>query len=480
MQKPNILLINPSKGFYKKGIDKELKVKQLNFGILSIASSFPRNISIYDCQDKSPDIAVKEISSLIVQKKISIIGISLISAYSEKSAFYIADAIHKIFNNIVIIYGGKDHAPYIAKDLIESHHAKVVVKSYGEEFFKDILENNVNICDCKSIIYKSSEGKLIENKESIAALPLPIYDHTLYPDYLKFVPSIEVSRGCNKNCAFCTNNKTKQIRKSTDKIIAEIAKIKSLYGERACAYCQTPHFLLSNNDLKEIAQRRSKNDLFTWRTQTSVRYLTSERIQLLYEAGARAIDVGFESAAPDMLLHMGKDKKPKQYLAIMRKALMTAASVGLRLKLNILLFAGETHKSLTQTALFLKDNLHNFHSFSAYPVMVYPSPNSRNFISKIESEFGGSIAKVSTSKNIYFVNLSPQINHQKAHRLALLLGKSFQSHEMYISQRCIGYLPYSYQVNPIELRADHSPFYSSASEQQQAQSELNDILEGLV
>ena len=478
LQSPNILLINPSKDFYKKGIDQALKVNQLNFGILAIASRFPNNIFIYDCQGKEHSIVISELFGFIKHKKISIVGISLISAYSEKSAFTIADAIHNNLINIPIVYGGQDHAPYIAETLIDFHYAEAVIKHDGESFFKNIIYNGLAIHDCPSIIYKNSAGQLIETGEEILSSSLCVYDHMLYPDYQRFVPSLEVSRGCNNSCVFCSNNKKRQIKKSVNEIINEIDVIKSVYGENVCAYFQTPHFLLPTKDLKKIATYRTVSDSFIWRTQTSVRYLTVENIQLLYNAGARVIDVGFESASPEMLSHMGKDEKPNEYLAIMKRALKAAVEIGLRLKLNILLFAGETHASLTQSALFLRDNLHSFHSFSAYPVMVYPSPNSVKFIEKIK-ELGGSIVEVPASRSIYHVNLSAQIDYQKANRIALLLGKSFQSREMYMSQRHIGYLPTSHRIESTELVPELSPFYLSLGEQRQAQTELLNIIKGL-
>jgi len=480
LRKPNILLINPSKWFYKKSVDQALNVKQLNFGILSIATKFPNNIFIYDCQNADHKTAYREISELIILKEISIVGISLISAYSEESAFNIANEIHNKFNKVEIIYGGKDHAPYIAKSLIEYHHAKAVIKYDGEFFFQQIIEYGFEIQDCPSIIYKDDTGKIVDNKEETSSTCLSIYDHTLYPSYLDYVPSIEVSRGCNKSCLFCTNNKTKQTTKKIEVVIQEINQIKTLYGEKICAYFQTPHFLFSNKDLIKLSNTRTKNDQFTWRTQTSVPYLTSKRIELLYNAGARVIDVGFESASPIILRRMGKTANSDEYLTTMRKALEVAAKVGLRLKLNILLFAGETQDSLAQTALFLEENLHNFHSFSAYPVMVYPGPNCDIFMAKIESEFGGSVVNISESDSIYSVNLSSTISHQKAKKIALLLGKAFQSREMYLSQRRIGYLQPNHSPDFNELNVEISPFYVSDFERLQARTELADIFKGVV
>lgn len=431
-----ILLINPKKDFYKKKVDQALNARQLNFGILAIASTFPEHILIYDCQGKEHSTSIEEIINIIKTNNVDIVGISLISAYSEKSAFSIADAIHKSFKNIPIVYGGKDHAPYIAEKLIYHHHGKVIVKYDGESFFKRIILDKAELSSCPSVIYKNKLGQLVETEPKPFNPSLVRYDHRLYPDFLEFIPSIEVSRGCNRRCIFCSNNKMRQIRKNVNDIIAEINDIKSAYGERICAYFQTPHFLLSRSDLKALAKARLQDDPFIWRTQTSVRYLTTDNIILLHAAGARAIDVGFESASSKTLLNMGKDRKPDNYIAIMKKALKTAANVGLRLKLNILLFAGETAESLTQTMLFLKENLHHYHSFSAYPAMLFPTPNSSVFLEKIK-ELQACTTATSISDSLSYVNLSPQINYKKASKIALLLGKALQSHDMYCAELVI-------------------------------------------
>lgn len=473
-----VLLINPSKNFYKKEVDQSFKANQLNFGILAIASRFPENIFIYDCQSKEYRNAINDILYIISEKNIRVVGISLISAYSEKSAFDIAEEISLKFKDMTIIYGGKDHAAYIAEDLIDYHHAKAVVKSYGEEFFSKIIDG-VDLYKCPSIIYKNDIGKIVETECVSSKTTLSLYDHTLYPDYLNFVPSIEVSRGCHKNCIFCSNNSIKPVKKDIKIIINEINKIKKIYGESICAYFQTPHFLFPKKDLEMLAKYREKNDQFIWRTQTGVRYLNAENIKLLYEAGARVIDVGFESASTRILNHMSKDENPDEYLVLMKNALKSAAEVGLRLKLNILLFAGETKESITQTSLFLKDNLYNFHSFSAYPVMVYPSPGSRKFIAKI-NELGGTVVEMSMSKNIHYVNLSPQIDYKKANKIALLLGKSFQNSEMYMSQKYMGYLPCGQRFDNAKLDHEKLPFYSSMKDQAQSYLELSEIIKELI
>lgn len=475
MKKNRILLINPSKDFYKKDVDHALSIKFLNFGLLSIASLFPENIIIYDCQGKDNDILICEILEIIDNDDICMVGISLISAYSEKCAFKIADKIHNKFPNIPIIYGGKDHAQYIAKDLLYNHHASAVIKGYGEYFFQDLIKNKYDLFSCSSVIYKNSENKIVANAEK--SFPLLIeYNHELYPNFTEFVPSIEISRGCNKHCLFCSNNSMKKQTKDIHSIVREIDALKKLYGENVCIYFQTPHFLISKKDLITLSELRTVNDKFIWRTQTSVRYLTPERIRLLYAAGARVIDVGFESGSPTILEYMKKDINPKKYISIMSEALEYAYQVGLRIKLNILLFAGETRETLTQTIEFLKANLYNFHSFSAYPVMLYPGPNSHLFKEKIENEFTGSVEEVNMSKNIFHVNLSKNLDWKKATEIALLLGKSLQTEGMYMSQRRIGYIPTSQMKNVASFDQNVMPFFRSSDEQKLATSKLQKII----
>ncbi len=471
-----ILLINPNKKSFKKKSDKIFQSKHLNFGILSIASFFPENIIIYDCQGKEDDEILCDIYKIIDKNKIDMVGISLISAYTEQCAFFIAEKLSKQFENIDIIYGGKDYVQFIAEYLLRKKKAKAVVKNEGELFFKELLKDKKDIFDCSGICYLNENNELLENSIFNDFNELHVFNHQLYPDYLEYVPSIEVSRGCKKKCVFCTNNKISQKKKNVKDIVKEISNIVEIYGQGVCIYFQTPHFLLSKKDLKEIYQfRLSSKNQFVWRTQTSVDYLTKENLDCLYNAGARVIDVGFESASPEVLTLMEKTSNPLKYIEKMKLALRHAKDIGLRIKLNILLFVGENRHTLKCTKDFLKENLYDFHSFSAYSVMFFPSFGSEKFKKLIETQ-GGRLNPVRFSQHVLSVNLNSNISHAKAEEIARLFLKSFQSKEMYMSQRQLGYFPkgINYPLNP---DVSSLPFYSSKEEMNESQENLDVLIE---
>jgi radical SAM superfamily enzyme YgiQ (UPF0313 family) len=82
------------------------------------------------------------------------------------------------------------------------------IKYEGEYPVNFIVENNgANLYQVPGIIYRE-DGKVIETKDikyQIDMNELPFLEWSMYPDFKKLVPNIEVSRGCKSVCNFCTN-----------------------------------------------------------------------------------------------------------------------------------------------------------------------------------------------------------------------------------------------------------------------------------
>lgn len=465
-----ILFINPCKTFFKKEIDEIIKIKQMNFGLLSMASMYPKNIIIFDCQNSTNYI--NDIEEIIIKNNIKYIGISLISSYTEKESFKISIFIRKKFPEITIIFGGKDCAAFIADDLITNGLTSAVITGEGELFIHQFIEEDRALEACEGIKYLNKDGNIKENLLITKSNYLPTYDHSLYPSYKEYVPSIEISRGCPHSCLFCTNRNSPILQKSPETIYNEATNIKKQYKREDIAiYFQTPHCYLKPNHLITLAKLRSEKD-FVWRTQTRIEYLKNNTIELLFKAGARVIDIGMESASPNILTIMKKTKHPNDYIQAAATALKKAHEVGLILKLNIMLFAGETQNTLMETINFLKENLYNFHTISVYPVLVYPSPGENDFIKKIRS-VGAEICTSKESKRLHYVNLSPSISHEKALLLSTLIAKSLQSKTAYMNQRLLGYYPQSILKNTYSKeKLKDLPFYSSEEEKKQAEEQL--------
>ena len=58
------------------------------------------------------------------------------------------------------------------------------------------------------ICRKRDTGELIENNETPYLVPLdemPVPNFELYPNYLRFTPYVEESRGCPFKCFYCVN-----------------------------------------------------------------------------------------------------------------------------------------------------------------------------------------------------------------------------------------------------------------------------------
>jgi radical SAM superfamily enzyme YgiQ (UPF0313 family) len=474
MNNKKVLLVNPAKSQFKKESDRIIKFGQLNFGLLAMASKYPESTIIVDFQNHEHTHCL----SNIIEEKIFLIGISLISAYSEESAFEIAKFCNSLHPEIPIVYGGKDHARFIANELIEKHYASAVVLGDGEIFLKEVLEEGKDLAECSGIVCKKNT-KLLTRECNKKLSNIPIFDHSVYPNYIDYVPSIEVSRGCQYSCVFCSNRRAIPLKKEIVKIYNEACKIKEQYNSNTITvYFQTPHFIISNNDIKKLTSLRSQND-FYWRSQTRADYLNSDNIPLLYKAGGRVFDVGLESASCKILRSMGKTTSPKQYLKKITQALYVSKEEGLRIKLNIMLYPGENRQSLSETIEFLQKNLLNYHSISAYPTLVFPGLGAKKFINEIVNKFKGKVRKLEHINHVYGIDLGPNFSYEKAVHISRLLGKALQDQSMYIEQRKIGYYPHNIILNMEKIENTKKPFFSSADEQYKAITQLEDFLKEL-
>ena len=99
---------------------------------------------------------------------------------------------------------------------------------------------------------------------------------------------------------------------------------------------------------------KKREKIVPWRCTTRVESVPLEMIKQLAESGLKILDIGLESASRTQLLKMKKTKNPEEYLEKALQILQECNKYGVWVKFNILLFAGETHKTVAETAKWLK------------------------------------------------------------------------------------------------------------------------------
>lgn len=427
----------------------------LNYGLLSLATHLENkgfSASVFDPGEWHGGSAVGPTLEWIEKNQPTYIGISCISGFSYPSLKILSREIKKQFPNIPIIAGGKDHLSHIAKNaLIECPEIDVIVQGEGELPLITILEkgfsvlNTENLKNIPNVFYRGTGLKEIANPQSNllgidSFLPL---NFTLYENYNLHPPCIEVGRGCPYQCTFCSNDRHKILKKEPRIIVQEAEKLTSLYDTKVLLlYFQTPMFLMTDKELIQLRDLRKTRDLsFKWRTQTRVDYLSSEKIRLISQAGGRVIDLGLESGSEEMLVAMNKTPNPAKYLSKASQVLHAAPNFGIKIKLNILFFAGERRKTLLETFSFLENHSHLGWTLSAYPLLVYPGTSLENLIDPILKKHGGSKVRTDEWKERYLIPINPshEFSYEELQRIGVLFGKAFQTSEEYFNERRYGY-----------------------------------------
>jgi radical SAM superfamily enzyme YgiQ (UPF0313 family) len=490
----DVVLVNIPVDSTKKPYDDAFPFSRtINFGLLAIASylaSRDCQVSVFDLQVARTQHPVDELLDHIRRENPIVVGLSCISGFGYTSFMRIASAIRKEFPRTLIIAGGQSHIGALAETVLrECPAVDLVVRGEGEQATLEILQNQRNgtgFSHIPNVVYRNPSGELVKTPKDDSAIldTIPRLDHSLYPDFRRFSPAVEVGRGCPYACEFCSSGRTRLRHKPVSDIVAEVESILSVYGaDFMSIYFEAPVFLLDDSRLVELAHLRAEHDLsFTWRAETRVEYLLPDRIKLLTSAGMRVVDVGLESGSPELLVSMNMTGNPSQYLGTASSALRIAREQGLLAKLNLLFYAGENVPTLRQTLRFLDGNSRNVESLSAYPLFLYPGTHRQEVLDDI-SKAGGSLVETAewASRHLCPVDPSHDFTYSELQDIGITLGKSYQTMRSFFINKSHGYFCPGTTYREFEecvrsLGVDRLPFSLNEKEMQQARQELAKLL----
>jgi radical SAM superfamily enzyme YgiQ (UPF0313 family) len=175
--------------------------------------------------------------------------------------------------------------------------------------------------------------------------------------------------------------------------------------------------------------------------------LSVSSMDLLAESGLKVLDLGLESASPRQLKAMGKTTKPDAYLRKASKLIEAAANHNISVKLNLLLFAGETEETIEETYQWLKDHESLFKGISIGPVLAFGwEENSTDFVSLLESQ-GARINRDASFTGVTKFDLSPSVSHEVSLKMADRISKEFMNTEDYFYLKAFTYFPRSYSYD---------------------------------
>ena len=185
---------------------------------------------------------------------------------------------------------------------------------------------------------------------------------------------MQASNGCPYHCGFCNFTKDRRLTwiKPAKQIVAEMKAVRKR-GARYVWYVDD-NFRLGKKDLEEVCLRLKAESLdLNWMTFVRASTLENVDLELLRQAGCIEVQLGLESADPQILKNMNKKVSPKLYDRVLRNLL----SAGINCSCYFIFgFPGETEESAQHTRDFIKSHDYPQYegnlSWSIFPFILAP------------------------------------------------------------------------------------------------------------
>lgn len=274
-------------------------------------------------------------------------------------------------------------------------------------------------------------------------------NYELLHNFLEYQPSIEISRGCGSGCSFCADKNTKRLpNKPVNMIMNELDYLESLFYNFS-VYLEAPHFNFYRDWLDEFHKKIILRKVQpTWRCTTRVEAIPINQLKKLSETGLKVLDIGLESASKEQLIAMKKTREPEKYLNIAEDLLYECQRNHIWVKLNILLYAGETARTVKETEQWLYKHKNLIKSVSVGGLVYYKNMGNISSLSAL----GASIPETeNVEENGYAkLNLSSEINYKDAENIAAEISRSMMSKQDYFDIKSISYFERGYTFEQFE------------------------------
>ena len=312
-----------------------------------------------------------------------IVGLSMVFTGRAREFCNFANTLREKGYKGHIIAGGH-FACLNSKRLLEDFPAfDSVGLGEGEEIICDLTENLGHLEQIDGICFRLSNGTIKRNPskgnpENLDAIPFP--KRTTFHDYFdKPIASLLSSRGCWRNCAFCSINawykqgggKKFRIR-SIENIVAEMKELYFTHGVRIFNMQDDNFFLPQKTDaLHRFEQLRAGLDRegvtgIAIAVKARPDSITQESISVLDDLGLFRVFLGVENASERALRNLNRKCRVEDIL----RALRILNDFDVHIAYNLLMFELDTNLEDIGTNLrFIErhiDNPFNFCRAEAY------------------------------------------------------------------------------------------------------------------
>ena len=143
---------------------------------------------------------------------------------------------------------------------------------------------------------------------------------------------------------------------------------------------------------------------------------------------------------------MNKTPNPEKYLKQASQIIQTAHNLGIKVKLNILLYAGETQRTLNETLSWLHEHSKFITGVSVGPVIVFGwEHKNKDYLRDLKSK--GASYSHSPIKGITHINLSKEISFDDSLQLSSEIGQRFCDSVNYYELKAFSYFSRDYSYS---------------------------------
>ncbi len=309
-------------------------------GLLILAALTPHDFELKYIDENYENIPFKE--------KFDIIAITA-TTQQAKRAYQIAEELKNIWGREIIVAIGVSHVNLLPEeagnycDVIFIGEAENSWPAFLSDFKRGGWENIYNADDYDPI--------------DLTKIPVPRYD-LLNPDCYKMI-WIQTSRGCPRNCEFCSATKffgRKYRTKSEEQVIKEITAAREFLKFQQILFSDDNMFLHRDRSISLLKKFKSLNISFVAQADISIGQ-DREFLEMLKEYGCSILFIGFESLDVRNLALMNKSKwkmnQLSNYPAYIRNIIQAGIGV---YGAFILGYDWDTRSSFRDIIKFIKDN----------------------------------------------------------------------------------------------------------------------------
>jgi len=326
-----------------------------NLGIRYMASSLEKRgheveIVPFNSENEIPNV-VRQTVNLSPQ----IIGLSMVFTGRGREFCRLAEALRDGGYKGHLIAGGP-FASFNSENLLRNFSAfNSIALGEGEALMSKLAENLDDLSQVPGLSHRRSDGSVITNpslgeQDDLDVLPFP--RRTTFHSYFgKHIASILTSRGCWRNCAFCSINAwydrvggMKFRTRSVDNIVAEMKDLYDKYSVRIFNF-QDDNFFLPDKTkalrrFKGLRDRLKQEGVENIAIAIKARpdSITRESIDVLDELGLFRVFLGVENASENGLRNLNRKQTIDQSLT----ALEILNDFDVHLSFNLLMFEPDT------------------------------------------------------------------------------------------------------------------------------------------